>query len=374
MSDQSVKQRRTQANRRVAIVNASEGQREEINKILKHFCDVSLYDGDANILQTLIKLDPAVVILDQTLASGNGLDLIGRINATTELKNTAIIYCVNKKEEVLVVEAIKSGADDFVVRPFWRNVLVNKVAHFLSAQVERGWEKLPELQRAALKDSVKVFGKISDALLKGGALPYSMVEDSCKPLVDSIKKNDFSAILDGVRDHDDYTYAHSMRVASMLALLGNAAGFGEDEQLLMATGGLLHDVGKMKVPHHILNKPGKLTDEEFEVIKSHVPHTMEYLDGIKNLPKAIRVIAEQHHEKIDGTGYPNGLKGKQLNELARMSAVVDVYSALTDRRVYKWEMPAEKAISIMKEDMKEHLDQHFVKMFAHILHDADLLE
>ena len=92
-----------------------------------------------------------------------------------------------------------------------------------------------------------------------------------------------------------------------------------------------------------------------------------------NLPSAVFIIAEQHHEKIDGTGYPNGLKGKDLNELARMAAVVDVFSALTDRRVYKEPMPVAKAMQIMTDEMTSHLDQKYVKMFRSILIDAKLL-
>ena len=159
----------------------------------------------------------------------------------------------------------------------------------------------------------------------------------------------------------------------MLTLLGHAAGFKNDDQLLLSSGGLLHDVGKMKIPHNILNKPGKLDENEYEIMKSHVPETMAYLDKAGDIPKGVKIIAEQHHEKIDGTGYPHGLKGKELNELARMAAIVDVFSALTDRRVYKEPMEADKAMTVMTEEMTGHLDPHFVKLFRTVLVDTGVL-
>ncbi|KIM00507.1 HD domain protein [Paramagnetospirillum magnetotacticum MS-1] len=139
---------------------------------------------------------------------------------------------------------------------------------------------------------------------------------------------------------------------------------------MLASGGLLHDTGKISIPHEVLNKPGRLTEEEFSVMKSHVTETIKFLDLAQDIPKPVIVIGAQHHEKIDGTGYPFGLKGAQLNDLARMASIVDVFSALTDRRVYKPPMAAEVALGIMTDQMSRHLDQNFVTLFKTMLLDA----
>ena len=304
---------------------------------------------------------------------GDSVELIRMLRNEENLKDVPIIHCIEKADAALMADAKAAGADQHLIRPIKRNALIDKIAQFLSRRVEEEWNNFSAIPKSALKQSVEIFNSIHDAFDEGEAVPFKTVENSCEPLVEAIQGNDFTPILEGVKSHDDYTYAHSMRVAAMLTLLGHAAGFKKEEQLLLASGGLLHDIGKMKIPHHILNKPDRLTYDEFELIKTHVPHTIEYLDTVEGIPKAIYIIAEQHHEKIDGTGYPNGLKGKELNELARMSAVVDVFSALTDRRVYKPSMPARIAIDIMTDEMKEHLDQNYVKMFKSILHDAKIL-
>ena len=139
---------------------------------------------------------------------------------------------------------------------------------------------------------------------------------------------------------------------------------------MLASGGLLHDVGKMSIPHEVLNKPGRLTEEEFVVMKGHVDASVHYLMQNPEIPKGVITIAAQHHEKLDGTGYPNRIPGKDLNSLARMAAIVDVFGALTDRRVYKPPMPAEKALGIMKDEMSNHLDGKLLLLFREMLLDA----
>ena len=136
---------------------------------------------------------------------------------------------------------------------------------------------------------------------------------------------------------------------------------------MLASGGLLHDAGKISIPHENLNKPGRLDEAEFTIMKSHVTETVKFLHVSPEIPKAVITIAEQHHEKLNGGGYPKGLKGKQLNELARMASIVDIFSALTDRRVYKPPMAPEEAFGLMSNQMVGHLDQGLLGQFREML-------
>ena len=128
---------------------------------------------------------------------------------------------------------------------------------------------------------------------------------------------------------------------------------------------MLHDVGKIVTPAQILDKPGKLTEEEWPTMRNHVVRSGELLDAGDDVTKGARIIAEQHHEKIDGTGYPLGLKGAEMNELARMSSIVDIFGALTDARSYKPAFPADKAFAIL-EDMGPKIDQNLLAIFRAI--------
>jgi len=277
----------------------------------------------------------------------------------------------SRHEEAVIADALQQcGADGCLTKPFRRSALIGAITGLVNRQVEADWDNLPERARAALKGTVQIFNNISDFIAAGEPVPFLSVKEACAPLVDAIGKNDFKSILNGVKEHDNYSYAHSLRVATLLSLFGHTLGLTQEDQLVLASGGLLHDAGKIAIPHEVLNKAGRLTAEEFTVMKSHVTETIKFLNITPDIPKPVIIIAAQHHEKLDGTGYPNGLKGEDLNDLARMASIVDVFSALTDRRVYKPAMAAEKALAIMTNEMGHHLDQHFLSLFETMLLDA----
>lgn len=359
--------------RLITVVDSHTGYRKDIVDSLMSYYDVSNY-GDGRATIKMLEIDPpALLIVGEDVIPYSSVEFIKKIKHRPKLKNIPLLHIVSEGNKRLIENSKEAGVTNILTKPFKRSDLIGTISTVLNAGVEAEWEELPDLQRDALQKSVGVFNNIADALVSGADVSFSDVKGNCQSLVESIESNDFISILDGVRNHDDYTYAHSMRVATMLTLLGHAAGFKNDDQLLLSSGGLLHDVGKMNIPHHILNKPGRLTDDEFEIMKSHVNGTVDYLNKVDDIPPAVFIIAEQHHEKIDGTGYPHGLKGKELNELARMAAIVDVFSALTDRRVYKEPMAASKAMEIMTQEMTGHLDQHYIKLFRSILIDAKIL-
>ena len=191
----------------------------------------------------------------------------------------------------------------------------------------------------------------------------------CEFLDEAIRNNRVQDLLRGIRGHDNYSYVHSVRIATFLGLLGKFLGIKGDDLNGLTSGGLLHDVGKLSIPHEVLNKPGRLTEEEFDVMKGHVTTTIETLSMEDDLPNGIAKIAGQHHEKLDGSGYPQGLVGNQLNELARMAAIADVFGTLTDRRIYKPAMAPEAAIDLMK-TMEGHLDQSMLRLFQEMLLDG----
>jgi putative nucleotidyltransferase with HDIG domain len=134
---------------------------------------------------------------------------------------------------------------------------------------------------------------------------------------------------------DDYTYMHSVAVCGLMVCLARELQFDSEQQQLAGLAGLLHDVGKMAVPLDILNKPGSLSDEEFHHIRRHPEAGAALLSGIQGLPAAVLDVCLHHHEKMDGSGYPHGLRDATISQYARMGAVCDVYDAITSNRPYK---------------------------------------
>lgn len=190
--------------------------------------------------------------------------------------------------------------------------------------------------------------------------------EECLPLVDeiasSVWRNPGAMVsLARLKTHDDYTYMHSVAVCALMIALARQLGADEQETRLAGLAGLLHDMGKAAMPIDVLNKPGRLTDDEFRVIKSHPERGFEMLREGGSAPVAVLDVCLHHHEKMDGSGYPRGLAGEQIS---RMGAVCDVYDAVTSNRPYKagWD-PAE-AIRKMAEWRGGHFDDAVFQAFV----------
>lgn len=164
--------------------------------------------------------------------------------------------------------------------------------------------------------------------------------------------------------HDYYTYNHSVNVAVYSIAIAKRV-LGDDKQTLIAAGlgGLLHDIGKRKVDLAIINKPGKLNKEEWAEVKKHPDYGMELLKGLHSLPDSARRVVHEHHENIDGTGYPRGLHDTDICKHAKVAAIADVFDALTTKRPYKEAASAQSALEIMYGMQPGKFDSHLFKNF-----------
>jgi HD-GYP domain-containing protein (c-di-GMP phosphodiesterase class II) len=192
--------------------------------------------------------------------------------------------------------------------------------------------------------------------------------DKCVPVVDNIFDSMFSAPsallpLAQMKTRDEYTFQHSVSVAALSIAFGRVLNLPHTEIKELALGGLLHDVGKAKVPGKILNKPGKLDDAEYLVMKTHAANTSDLLTNTEGVSKIALNAASQHHERYDGTGYPQGLKGDEISLHGQMLAIVDVYDAITSIRVYHKGMPPTEALRKMFEWSGSHFNPRLVQAF-----------
>jgi putative nucleotidyltransferase with HDIG domain len=354
----------------IAIAIGNERLRAQATACLMSFYSFAEYPDTASAIAGCHAQPPSLVLVGEELPAAGGFDLVHKLRRDAKLAVIPVVMMVARGNNGTLDAITQCGAERYLVNPYSRSALITTISDLLNRTVERGWKQLPPLQRQALTGTLEMFNGISNIIGKGEPILYRNVSDACRPLVDAVANHDFKGILDGVKDHDNYSYAHSVRVATYLSLFGSTLRLPKDEQVVLASGGLLHDVGKMSIPHEVLNKPGRLTTEEFAVMKGHVASSVQYLRGCPGLPKGIITIAEQHHEKLDGTGYPNGLAGKQLDRLARMASIIDVFIALTDRRVYRPPMEAETALTLMVDQMGSHLDMALLGLFRQMLLDA----
>lgn len=198
----------------------------------------------------------------------------------------------------------------------------------------------------------------------GLQLEVDRLEPLVENMVDSIFRNQDALLpLAHLKSHDSYTFEHSVSVCALMVAFGRGLKLPRETIKEIALGGLVHDVGKAKVPDSILNKPAKLTDDEFTRMKSHVVQGIIILQNTPGIGDQALHVAGQHHERFDGTGYPNRLKGPQISLHGQMAAIVDVYDAISSDRVYHKGMPPSVALKKLLEWSQHHFDPLLVQSF-----------
>jgi response regulator RpfG family c-di-GMP phosphodiesterase len=238
-----------------------------------------------------------------------------------------------------VARTFELGATDYLVRPVEDDALNPMIARLVTESVERSWETLNANQKSALKMSLKSFEGCFDAARTGEPPPVDDIKESCRLVVDAVGADGVDACMKG------------------------------DDLRKLALGGMLHDIGKSQVPLDVLDSPNRLDDDEWIVMRRHPEHSETILETMKDrLDPDIVEMAVRHHEKLDGTGYPYGLPGTDLSDLVRMTAIVDVYSGLIDKRSYKDPMSREDAFGILS-SMDGHLDLELVGGFRRLMLD-----
>ena len=204
---------------------------------------------------------------------------------------------------------------------------------------------------------------LSDVRL-GKQVEVQKIEPVVERITDSVFRNRDALIsLSRLKNKDDYTYQHSVSVCVLLISFCQAMGYERSVMREVGVGGLLHDIGKMMVPDHILNKPVALTGPEFSQMQSHAALGREMLRQTPGVPETAIIIAAQHHERYDGTGYPDRLRGGQISQFGQMASIVDVYDALTSNRVYHTGMDPVAALKKLFEWSKSHFAEELVHHF-----------
>jgi HD-GYP domain-containing protein (c-di-GMP phosphodiesterase class II) len=246
----------------------------------------------------------------------------------------------------------------------------------VDAQLHRATEQVRQVQRvpmdAELAQAVKICAKSKQAVASmfhearmGKSVDTEAAQHLVQEISDSVSRNPGALIsLARLKTADDYTYMHSVAVCALMISLSKQLSLDDAQTHAAGIAGLLHDLGKALIPMTVLNKPGKLTDAEFQMVKNHPLEGYRMLQGGNQVHPVALDVCLHHHEKMDGSGYPDQLKGDSISLFARMGAVCDVYDAITSNRPYKagWD-PAE-SLRKMAEWTKGHFDPTIFQAFV----------
>lgn len=285
----------------------------------------------------------------------------GQVKITSEgfLKSDALLHALKSKGVLeVIVDPARSTVDvpqahldrpdtPVAVRP-------SKTA------ITQELPKAAELYHQAKQLQQKAFSDV----LAGKPIELAPFQQCADGFIDSIFRNqDALLCMSQIREKDAYLLEHSVNVSILMTIFAKYLQLPDEQIQQLATGALLHDIGKIKVPDAVLNKPGKLTDDEFVVMRDHVVYSRELLENVPGISPISLDVAAHHHERLDGRGYPRRLVGEQISQAARMIAIVDTYDAITAQRVYKEGQTSLTALKILRKDSGSHFDLELVNQF-----------
>lgn len=274
-----------------------------------------------------------------------------------ECKDGEILYEDLYDKNGLLIVAKNTTLNSYIINKLI-NYNIDEVPVYLSNKPKKGKTEV------VYEESVLVSKKIMNSLASGETVDASELKTVSGTLYDEIIKNgSIISYMWKINNIDEYTYNHSVNVALYSLFISRWLRYSQDEIKNVIEAGLLHDVGKLKIPNSILNKKGRLTTEEYEVMKTHTLIGYEISAAIPNLDEEIRKAILCHHEREDGSGYPNGLKGSELNDYSKIVAVADVYDALTSERAYKKKVTPFQAIEILNSSSFHRYDFRILSVF-----------
>lgn len=299
------------------------------------------------LLETEQSID--VILLDLEMPVMDGYETIKRIKQHSRWQEIPVIVVTAGSSEVTRTLAL--GANDFIAKPYNPDELRLRVMNHVRSKKLSDMSK--DMNRILEEEVIKKTAALQKALNLSRAAEFEI----------TIRLG----LAAEFRDQE--TGMHTRRISELSKLLATLAGIPEEQSELLRLASPLHDVGKIGIPDRILLKPGKLDETEFEIMKMHTVIGGKILANAKSFPVIDMgsIIAMQHHEKWDGSGYPSGLKGEEIAIIARIVTIVDMFDALSSERPYKKAYPLEKTLAIMKEDRGKFSDPALFDLFLNNL-------
>ncbi|MFO8023565.1 HD domain-containing phosphohydrolase [Thiohalophilus sp.] len=282
---------------------------------------------------------PDLILLDINMPHLDGYQVMEQLNGLQDPLMPPVVVLTAQHSKEHLLKALALGARDFITKPFDRNELLMRVRNLLDAQQAH---KMVHDQKSVLEEMVEARTR--------------QLHETRLQVVQRLGK--------AAEYRDEETGNHILRMSHSCLLLAKAVGWSEEQCDLILNASPMHDIGKIGIPDGILLKPGKLDPEEWETMKTHAAIGAKLLDGDdSDLLRMAREIALSHHEKWDGSGYPNGLAGEDIPQAGRIAALADVFDALTSERPYKKAWSVEDAVSLIKENRGKHFDPQLVDVF-----------
>ena len=339
---------------RILVVDDEPAVRRVLQKLLRnHGYDVVEARDGYEALKILEHCEVDTVLLDVMMPGLTGVEVCRRIRADAKMAHTPVVFVSAAADRKSRREAREAGADDFLSKPFDEVELRARVRNSVKTKVwGDGLAHESQRLRVAVDDQTRALQEATRSLERARA-------ELEKAQIETIER-----LTRAAEFRDDETASHLQRMSHYSRLLALKHGLDEYTSELIRVASPMHDVGKIGIPDSILLKPGKLTAEEYDIMKQHAEIGYRILSGSDSpLLELAASIARSHHEKWNGKGYPRGLNQEDIPIEGRIVAVADVFDALTSRRPYKKAWSLADAIALLQSGKGEHFDPELVDLF-----------
>lgn len=336
---------------RILVVDDEPANLKLLRLMLQHagYTHITLLDDPRETAALYRQTAPDLVLLDLNMPYLNGFEVMAQLREMAPTSLCPVVVLTAQCGQDVLLRALREGANDFLHKPFHRQELLARVHNLLLVELER-----QRLQRDR------------------SALVHTVLQQSDE--VHRLQVDTVHRLAQAAELRDNETGAHVLRMSQTSALLAKEVGWDDHACELLRHASPMHDIGKIGIPDGILLKPGALTPDERAVMQTHTTVGAALLSGSDDeLMCMARDIALNHHEKWDGTGYPNGLAGTAIPEPARIVAVADVYDALTSERPYKPAWPVDRAVHFMREQAGKHFDPDILQRFLAVLPQVEAI-
>lgn len=324
----------------ILVVDDSQTNLQMIRSVLGHQYVLLLAVSGEMALRYAEKKAVDLVLLDLAMPGMDGRETLLALRALPSCASVPIIFLTASRDQTVEVECLRLGACDFITKPFAPEVLTTRIARVMELE---GYRQ-------------DLMGKLQEKTQE----------------LETVVLQSITAIAAALDAKDEYTKGHSERVAYYADALALGLGWAERERVALQRVALLHDVGKIGVPDALLNKPAPLSDDEFEIFKQHTTIGGNILRSLTSAGD-ISLGACAHHERYDGKGYPLGIGGESIPDVARIICIADAYDAMTTDRCYRPRLPLEDAKNRLLQGARTQFDPDLVQLFAQLLEESRII-
>ena len=351
---------------RLSILCTSSGRAEDIYKCLADTFELQFVRFD-----DLREARPGQYIIVDTKLNNPAVITNLKDWLSRKPKHGKAIFITDKASRVEDVQAFAIGATDVMHRPVDRTGLLSKLWDDFSSLAGKPSDFLTE-KSVGIEAAIGSLQDIFSMACHGGILNPAAIDAASQPIIRHIEAEGLAPWIDIVRKHHSQTYQHSLLVTGIVVSFGLHLGVSKKDRERLSFAGLLHDIGKARIPLAILEKAGPLNKDEISVMRQHPQLGLDALGSMPTIHKEMMDMVLHHHEYLDGSGYPHGLRANEISDLVRITTISDVFAALIERRSYKPQLSAEAAYKMLL-DLGPKLDKDLVREFRFVS-DLHLLE